>query len=69
MRAIGLIRISTEEQAGADRAGIDRQREAIRLAAQRHGLKIVRWVIVKESGKYILADSQFQQIFPISLQA
>ena len=40
-RAIGLCRLSTEEQATEGRAGLARQREEIQLAAQRYDVEVI----------------------------
>ena len=47
-RAIGLIRLSTQEQAVEGRAGIDRQKNDIAVAARVHDLEVVRVVEVIE---------------------
>ena len=48
--AIGYIRVSTEDQAGEDRYGIDAQRKEILLYADEHGYHIVDWKIDECSG-------------------
>ena len=48
--AIGYIRVSTEKQAGDDKFGIDSQKQAILLYANKNGYHIVDWKIDTESG-------------------
>ena len=58
---IELIRVSTEGQAGADRAGIPAQREANRRTALAYGLTIVKRIeIVDVSGSAVLSCPQMQ---------
>jgi DNA invertase Pin-like site-specific DNA recombinase len=62
-RAIELIRVSTEQQAGEDRAGIPAQREANRRTARSYGLEIVRTIeIVDVSGASVLMSSEMQEL-------
>jgi DNA invertase Pin-like site-specific DNA recombinase len=63
LKAIGLIRLSTAEQAAEGRAGIDRQRADIQVAARLHGLEVTRVVEVIESGTKVRGQRDFQQIF------
>jgi DNA invertase Pin-like site-specific DNA recombinase len=63
LKAIGLIRLSTQEQASEGRAGIDRQRNDIQVAARMHGLTITRVAEVIESGTKVRGHRDFQQIF------
>jgi len=61
--AIELIRVSTERQAGEDRAGIPAQREANRRTARVYGLSIVRTVeIVDVSGASVLKSPEMQEL-------
>ena len=61
--AIELIRVSTEQQAGEDRAGIPAQREANRRTAQAYGLKIMKSIeIVDVSGAAVLSSPQMQEL-------
>jgi DNA invertase Pin-like site-specific DNA recombinase len=61
--AIELIRVSTEGQAGEDRAGIPAQREANRRTAQAYDLKIVKSIeIVDVSGAAVLSSPQIQEL-------
>lgn len=48
--AIGYVRVSTEQQAGEDRYGIDAQKQEILLYANNKGFNIVEWVIDEASG-------------------
>jgi len=60
---IELIRVSTEEQAGEDRAGIPAQRDANRRTATAYGLTIVKSVeIVDMSGAAVLSSPQMQEL-------
>ena len=60
---IELIRVSTEQQAGDDRAGIPAQREANRRTARSHGLSIIRTIeIVDVSGASVLSSPQMQEL-------
>ena len=61
--AIELIRVSTEGQAGEDRAGIPAQRETNRRTAQAYGLTIVKSIeIVDVSGAAVLSSPQMQEL-------
>lgn len=65
-RVIELIRVSTEEQASEDRAGIPAQREANRRTAAAYGLTIVKSIeIVDVSGAAVLSSPQMQQLLSI----
>src|SRR6266404_2668080 len=60
---IELIRVSTEEQAGEDRAGIPAQRDANRRTATAYGLTIVKSIeIVDVSGAAVLSSPQMQEL-------
>jgi len=60
---IELIRVSTSEQAGEDRAGIPAQREVNRRTARAYGLAIVRTIeIVDVSGAGVLMSPQMQAL-------
>jgi site-specific DNA recombinase len=60
---IELIRVSTEQQAGEDRAGIPAQREINRRTARTHGLTIVKSIeIVDVSGTAVLSSPQMQEL-------
>lgn len=61
--AIELIRVSTEQQAGADRGGIPAQHEANKLTARVHGLRIIETIeIVDVSGASVLASPEMQRL-------
>jgi len=61
--AIELIRVSTEGQAGEDRAGIPAQRDANRRTAAAYGLTIVKTIeIVDVSGAAVLSSPQMQEL-------
>jgi DNA invertase Pin-like site-specific DNA recombinase len=61
--AIELIRVSTEQQAGEDRAGIPAQREANRRTALVYGLTIVKTIeIVDVSGASVLKSPEMQEL-------
>jgi DNA invertase Pin-like site-specific DNA recombinase len=62
-KVVGLIRLSTQEQAAEGRAGIDRQRHDIEVAARLHGLEVTRIVEVIESGTKVRGQRDFEQIF------
>src|ERR1035437_3305443 len=62
-RAIELIRVSTAEQAGDDRASISAQRAVNRQTAARHGLEIVRTVEISDvSGAAVLKSPEMQEL-------
>lgn len=63
LKAVGLIRLSTAEQAAEGRAGIDRQRNDIQVAARMHNVDVVRTVEVVESGTRVRGQRDFEQIF------
>lgn len=43
MRAIGYVRVSTEEQSGDDKYGIDVRKRAISEYAEAHGYEVIGW--------------------------
>ena len=45
MKAIGYIRVSTEEQSSDDRYGIEVQKDAISKYAKEHDYDIVDWMV------------------------
>jgi DNA invertase Pin-like site-specific DNA recombinase len=62
-RAIELIRVSTEQQADENRAGIPAQREVNLRTARAYGLEIVRTIeIVDVSGTSVLMSSEMQEL-------
>ena len=63
-RVIALVRVSDLEQANDDKHGIPRQKTQINNGAKLHDVEIIRWVIVIDvSGKDVMNDEDFQQIF------
>lgn len=60
---VGIVRVSTMEQAADDKGGIPRQLAAIEQARKAHNLNIVRTVVVKESGRHVSEDPEFKRIF------
>jgi DNA invertase Pin-like site-specific DNA recombinase len=62
-RVIELIRVSTEQQAGNDREGLNGQRDANKFTAQSNGLTIVkRFEIVDVSGANTLHCPEMQEL-------
>jgi DNA invertase Pin-like site-specific DNA recombinase len=62
-KVIELIRVSTEQQAGEDRAGIPAQREINRRTARAYALTIVKSIeIVDVSGTAVLNSPQMQEL-------
>lgn len=62
-QAIALIRVSTDAQAGADRAGPAAQRAECERIAQVYGLSIVETVELEGvSGAAVLSDQRFQRL-------
>lgn len=62
-RAIGLVRVSTEEQASLGRAGVDRQRYDIEQIARSEQLELTKTVeLIGVSGSLILEDDRFLAI-------
>ena len=60
IKAIGLIRVSTEEQ--SKHAGVPAQRYAIQTIAQQRGLELVKtFEITDVSGSRLLASPEFQE--------
>ena len=60
MKAIALLRVSTEAQAGPDRQGLKAQRRLCESIAAQHGLELVEWVELKGvSGASVLSDPRF----------
>lgn len=49
-RAYGYIRVSTKQQAGEDRMGLEAQRQAITDYADRNGFTVVEWFVDEISG-------------------
>ncbi|MBN1570699.1 MAG: recombinase family protein [Acidobacteria bacterium] len=62
-KVIELIRVSTEKQAGTDRAGIPAQREINRRTASIYSLQIVKTIeIVDVSGASVLLSPEMQEL-------
>lgn len=62
-RVIALLRVSTEEQAADDRAGLDRQQTVINRAVIANNLDVVRTVtLIDVSGNNVLLNPEFQGI-------
>jgi DNA invertase Pin-like site-specific DNA recombinase len=62
-RAIVLIRVSTEQQAGNDREGLQAQRHACKRLVQQHALTVGHTVeLVDVSGAAIMATAEMQEI-------
>lgn len=49
-KAIGYVRVSTEEQSGDDRYGIETQKRAISDYADKNGYEIITWMVDTISG-------------------
>ena len=62
-QAIALLRVSTDEQAGRDRAGLPAQRVEIERVAAAHSLDVVEWVQLEGvSGTAVLEDPRFDAL-------
>ncbi|MBZ5644540.1 MAG: recombinase family protein [Acidobacteriia bacterium] len=65
-RVIELVRVSTESQAGKDRAGIPAQKEANRQTAIRYDLEIVRTIEISDvSGAAVLRSPEMQNLLKL----
>ena len=65
-KAIELIRVSTEEQAGDDRAGISAQRAANRKTCLQYGLEVVRTIELADvSGAAVLRAPEMQELLKL----
>jgi DNA invertase Pin-like site-specific DNA recombinase len=65
-RVIQLLRVSTEAQAGEDRAGIPAQRAANASTAKAHGLTIVRTIEMADvSGAAVLRAPEMQELLRV----
>jgi DNA invertase Pin-like site-specific DNA recombinase len=63
---IELIRVSTEQQAGEDRAGIPAQREVNKRTVATYGLRVVRSIaIVDVSGTAVLSSPEMQTLLKL----
>ena len=66
MNVIGLIRVSTDNQAGSDKASIPAQRAVIRTTAARYGLKIVTEINIADvSGADVLLAPEIQRLIEL----
>jgi len=62
-KAIELLRVSTNRQAGADRAGIPAQRAANRQTAKHYGLEIVKTIQMSDvSGAAVLQAPEMHEL-------
>ena len=61
-KAIALLRVSSEAQAGPDRQGLPAQRRAVHRIAEAHDLEIVEEVEIQVSGARVLEDQRFQRL-------
>ena len=65
-KVIQLIRVSTEGQAGDDRAGIQAQRETNGRTARAYGLEVVKTIeILDVSGSAVLRSPEMQQLLDL----
>jgi DNA invertase Pin-like site-specific DNA recombinase len=63
-KAIGLIRLSTEEQAELGRGGLDRQREVLNDLAVSYGLEYAKiFEVIDVSGTDVLSSPEFVPVF------
>jgi DNA invertase Pin-like site-specific DNA recombinase len=60
---IGVIRVSTDEQAREGRAGQDRQRHDIASIQRIYSANLIRSIEVIESGAHVRDQEDFQQLF------
>lgn len=62
-KAIALLRVSSEAQAGPERQGLPAQREVCAQIAKAHALDVIQWVELEGvSGAAVLADPRFAQV-------
>jgi len=62
-KVIGLLRVSSEAQAGADRQGLPAQRHVCERVALTHDLEIIDWVQLEGvSGAAVLGDRRFEAL-------
>jgi DNA invertase Pin-like site-specific DNA recombinase len=65
-RVIELLRVSTEAQAGTDRAGLPAQKAANLATAKAHGLTIVRTIAMADvSGAAVLRAPEMQELLKL----
>jgi DNA invertase Pin-like site-specific DNA recombinase len=63
LNLIGVIRVSTLDQARDDRAGIERQRNDVDIVRRAYGATIIRTISVIESGSFVQEQRDFQKLF------
>jgi DNA invertase Pin-like site-specific DNA recombinase len=63
LNLIGVIRLSSDEQAREGRAGLDRQRNDIEAIRKATGANIIRTMEVIESGTRVMDHRDFKQLF------
>lgn len=66
-KAVGYIRVSTKQQAGEDRLGIEAQKQAIQTYADREGYEIVRWYKDEISGVKENRDALDEILFGVDM--
>lgn len=59
---LGIVRVSTAEQAGSDRAGLERQRASLRAIAAREGATLDIVEIVDVSGSDVADTPQWREV-------
>ena len=63
MKAVEILRVSTQEQSGDDRAGLPRQQEANRQTIQKHELTLIKTIqIIDVSGTSVLHTPEIQSV-------
>jgi len=66
MNVIGLIRVSTDNQAGSDKASIPAQRAVIHATAARYGLKVVQEISIADvSGADVLLAPEIRRLIEL----
>lgn len=62
-KAIALLRVSSEAQAGPERQGLPAQREVCARIAETHQLEVIEWVELEGvSGAAVLAEPRFARV-------
>ena len=62
-KAIALLRVSSEAQAGRERQGLPAQREVCARIAETHQLDVIEWVELEGvSGAAVLAEPRFARV-------
>lgn len=63
MKAVEILRVSTQEQSGDDRAGLPRQKEANLHTVQKHGLTVIKTIqIIDVSGTSVLHTPEINEM-------